>query len=292
MKRDKALFLIFIITLGLGFFLFFQNNLLEFYYELSLKLPGIEKEVTDFLEKEVEKYVSTPPPLRNQKEDSQSFLTQSGVVEWTNIQRQKYGLPPLKENNQLSITAELKIQDMFKNQYFAHNSPLGIGIGDLVRDIGYEFIAIGENLALGNYENDETLVQAWMDSLGHRENILNAKYQEIGVSVVKGTFEGKPTWLAVQHFGLPLSFCVQPDRVLEEKIKVNQAQINELQAALEALETKIRNTRPRRSSQYNQLIDQYNNLVSQYNALVGATEILIDKFNVQVNIFNQCAAGA
>jgi uncharacterized protein YkwD len=95
---------------------------------------------------------------------------------------------------------------MFENQYFAHESPTGEKVSDLAKKFGYDFLLIGENLAMGNFSSDEDLVLAWMESPGHRENILNEKYQEIGVAVKKGIFEGKEVWIAVQHFGLPFFF--------------------------------------------------------------------------------------
>src|SRR6185369_15716694 len=117
------------------------------------------------------------------------------------------GLPALKENALLDKAAKKKLDDMFAQQYFEHINPQGKGPSDLAKSVGYDYIAIGENLALGNFKNDAELVQAWMDSPGHRANILNKQYTEIGVAVGQGTYEGKKTWLAVQEFGRPTSSC-------------------------------------------------------------------------------------
>jgi len=284
----KFLLLALLIIILLGVFLF-RDSILYFYNKLSLKLPEIEKGVSSFITKEIEKQISTPPPLRATEEDPQSHLTSEGVIQWTNIQRLKYGLLPLKENEKLDTSAEKKVKDMFNNQYFAHNSPTGVGVGDLAKDVGYNFIAIGENLALGNFKDDETLVQAWMDSPGHRENILNTKYQEIGVAVVKGQFEGRTTWLAVQHFGLPLSACPQPDESLKAEIKANDYEIQTLQANLKNLEIKIQSMGPRYREEYNQKIKEYNALINQYNNLAAENENLVNKYNIQVKAYNKCA---
>lgn len=291
MKKSKRLFTFFVIFLFLGSILFFWNDLVDIYLELSLKLPRIEKEIAEFLIKETEKQILTPPPLRAEKEVLESFLTQAGVIQWTNSQREKYGSSSLIENEKLNIMAEVKVQDMFKNQYFAHYSPAGVGAKDLAESIGYEFISIGENLALGNFQNDEMLVQGWMDSPGHRENILNESYQEIGVAVLKGIFDGKSTWLAVQHFGLPLSACPQPNETIAIKIELNQNKIEELQKTLKALRTEIRFIKPKFGSRYNQKVEQYNNLISQYNALLEETERLINQYNNRIKLFNECATG-
>jgi len=288
MRKFKILFLVFVIILGTV--LFFRNDILDIYSKLFLKLPKIEKEIGSLI-KEAEKEISLPPPLRAVEEVPEAFLTQAGVIQWTNLQREKYGLPPLKENTKLNVSAQLKIQDMFEKQYFSHYSPTGEGVGDLVEITGYEFIAIGENLALGNFQNDEVLVQGWMESPGHRANILNDRYQEIGVSVQKGLFEGKSTWLAVQHFGLPLTACPQPDEIIETKIEAKQTQIKELQKTLNTLQIEIRTMRPKRGTAYIQKIEEYNTLVSGYNALVDETKTLINQYNNQVKSFNQCVAG-
>lgn len=272
------------------FILFFWDNILGFYLRLSLRLPQIEKEITGLIQ-ETEKQISTPPPLRAKKETPKAFLTRDGVIRWTNIQREKYGLPPLKENLKLDTSAEKKVEDMFENQYFSHIAPSGIGVENLVKSVGYQFIAIGENLALGNFQSDEMLVEGWMESPGHRQNILNARYEEIGVAVKKGIFEGKPTWLAVQHFGLPLSACPQPDETLKTKIEENQNQIKELKNNLDLIKIEIETLKPKHSPVYFEKILQYNNLVDQYNALINETEDLINQYNNQVKIFNDCAAG-
>lgn len=286
MKKIKILLIIFSLTI-LGLVWFFWNDFSGIYSKLSDNLPKIEKGVTDLI-KETGKQISTPPPLRNQTENPQSYLTKAGVIKWTNSQRAKYGLPPLKENFILDETAKKKVDDMFQNQYFAHESPSGFSVDDLADNSGYEFIAIGENLALGNFENDETLVQAWMDSPGHRENILNKSYQEIGVSVIKGTFEGKTTWLAVQHFGLPLSACSEPNELIKSKIEEVQSQIGAIEKLLNSLREEIQKTKIKRGAAYLQKIEEYNNLVSQYNMLIKEAKELISQYNSQVKLFNEC----
>jgi uncharacterized protein YkwD len=289
MKKIAAIIAILIVISGVVFA--FRNDLLDFISKVSLQLPTIEKKVTDFIENEIQKQVLTPPPLRYQQDDSEAVLTRTGVIQQTNAQRTKYNLPPLKENQELDHSAQLKVDDMFKNQYFAHESPSGIGVTDLAEETDYDFLAIGENLALGNFKNDEVLVQAWMDSPGHRENILNSNYQEIGVSVKKSIFEGKTTWLAVQHFGLPVSACPKPSETTKTTIDTNENQIKELQNTIDALRIEIQNTRPKHGSSYQQKIDQYNNLVSQYNNLLEETKSLIVGFNIEVGAFNDCVSG-
>jgi len=286
--KKLILFLILIIIFG-G--IFFWSEILDFYLKLTLRLPQqlIEERVA--LIQEVEKQIATPPPLRAIEEAPEPFLTQAGVIKWTNLQREKYGLSSLKESPELNASAAIKAQDMLAKQYVSHLSPLGEGVADLVKRVGYQFIALGENLALGNFQDDEILVQGWMDSPGHRQNILSLQYQEIGAAVLRGEFEGKITWLAIQHFGLPLAACPQPLEAISAKIETNQAQLKELEITLRELQLEIRRLRPKWGPIYNQKVEQYNDLVSQYNELLARTEDLINQYNNQVILFNECVAG-
>lgn len=286
--RKYELIKILIFAAVFSAFLFFRNDILNFYSKIILGFPQIEKNLNNLAIEKIEKQVFTPPPLRAPKEELESFLTQKGIIAETNKQRVKYGLLPLQENIKLDNSAEMKVKDMFKNQYFAHQSPSGANISDLVKTVGYNFIAIGENLALGNFKDEQALVQAWMDSPGHRANILNPKYKEIGVAVERGLFEGKTTWLAVQHFGTPLSACKEPDLMLKMEIEANQIQIQALQQSINTLANEIKKTRFESRQEYEQKIEQYNNLVSQYNKLVGETKKRVNQYNFQVQEFNRC----
>ena len=271
--------------------IFFWNNIAVFYSKILLKLPSIERSVSEQIFPEVQKKISEPPPLRSSENEIQSFLTRSGVIKFTNIERKKAGLPQLAENVKLDSSAEVKAKDMNVRQYFAHESPSGAGVADLAKEVNYDYIEIGENLALGNFKDDQALVDAWMNSPGHRANILNSQYQEIGVSVIKGTFEGKSVWLAVQHFGFPLSACQKPDQTIKSKIALNENQIQQMQANLDFLKAEIENMPSRPREPYNQKIEEYNNLISQYNNLVITTKSLIKQYNNEIQTFNNCASG-
>lgn len=217
-----------------------------------------------------------------------SELTASGIVTWTNTQREAQGLLPLHENAELKKAAEAKVDDMFAKQYFEHESPDGKTPADVIRKAGYAYIVVGENLALGNFKNDEVLVQAWMDSPGHRENILNGKFQEIGTAAKKGMFEGKEVWLAVQEFGAPLSACDTSDTGLKSQIDHNRTQLAENQSELQRQKAALNSNRYKSQDEYNVAVNQYNSLVEQTNALAEATQKLVEQYNAAVNAFNAC----
>ena len=217
-----------------------------------------------------------------------SNLTADGIIKWTNTQREDQGLIPLHENALLRKAAEAKVDDMFAQQYFEHESPDGKSPADLARGAGYSYIIVGENLALGNFKDDKTLVQAWMDSPGHRANILHGKYQEIGTAAKKGMFEGKEVWLAVQEFGAPLSACPTPALGLKGQIDANRAQLSTNQSELQSQKAAIAANRYNSESEYNAAVAKYNALVEKTNELADDTQRLVADYNDAVNTFNKC----
>jgi len=132
-----------------------------------------------------------------------SEITYQKVLDQTNNERKNAGLEPLKYNPILSASAQQKAEDMFKNDYWAHNSPQGKTPWTFFDAAGYKYSVAGENLAKDFYDTD-SLLKAWMNSPTHKANIINQKYKEIGIAVVNGTLGGIKTTLVVQHFGTPL----------------------------------------------------------------------------------------
>ncbi|GIW48738.1 MAG: hypothetical protein KatS3mg079_214 [Caloramator sp.] len=109
---------------------------------------------------------------------------ESEVVRLVNIERAKAGLPALKENWQLSRVARYKSQDMINKNYFSHYSPTYGSPFDMIESFGIKFSAAGENIAMGQRTPQEVM-NAWMNSPGHRSNILSPSYTEIGVGLAK-----------------------------------------------------------------------------------------------------------
>jgi uncharacterized protein YkwD len=122
------------------------------------------------------------------------------LLRFTNIKREENGLAPLKENTQLEEAASKKADDMFQKDYWAHNAPDGTTPWVFIKNAGYEYVYAGENLARG-FINSEDVVNAWMASPAHRENMLSANFNEVGFSVKSGKLNGEDTFLVVQEFG-------------------------------------------------------------------------------------------
>ena len=104
------------------------------------------------------------------------------VVRLVNMERIEAGLEPFDACNQLSSVARIKSEDMDANDYFNHRSPTFGSPFDMMDSYGIDYEAAGENIAMG-YPTAESVVQAWMDSDGHRRNILNSSFGKIGVGV-------------------------------------------------------------------------------------------------------------
>jgi len=122
------------------------------------------------------------------------------LLSLTNTKREASGLPTLTINSQLSQAAAKKAQDMFSNGYWAHMSPNGRSPWDFIVESGYRYSVAGENLAK-NFSNSQGVVDAWMASPTHRDNILKSNYRDIGFAVVNGVLNGEETTLVVQMFG-------------------------------------------------------------------------------------------
>ncbi|MCH5298076.1 MAG: secretion protein [Ruminococcus sp.] len=105
------------------------------------------------------------------------------VVELVNDIRVENGLSKLTLNSELSSVARLKSQDMKDKNYFSHTSPTYGSPFDMMKQFGISYKTAGENIAYG-YATPESVVNGWMNSPGHRANILNSSYKEIGVGYV------------------------------------------------------------------------------------------------------------
>ncbi len=126
--------------------------------------------------------------------------TGAEIIQATNAVRQANGLSSLTTNQELQHAAEAKGADMFAHQYFDHFSPSGQAPWVWIKQSGYAYTEAGENLAI-DFVDGADVVPAWMKSTSHRENLLNPKFQDIGVAVLDGTMNGSTTTIVVQFFG-------------------------------------------------------------------------------------------
>jgi hypothetical protein len=150
-----------------------------------------------------------------------SNITPEQVILQTNEQRASNGLGGLTLNDELSQAALAKGQDMFTDQYWSHTAPDGTEPWFFIENSGYKYKVAGENLAR-DFMNTSDMVSAWMASPTHRANLLNPKFQEIGIAVIDGRLNGFETTLVVQMFGSPGEktrvAVIEPTETPQEKL--------------------------------------------------------------------------
>ena len=106
------------------------------------------------------------------------------VVRLVNVQRSRNGLGPLVANAELSRVARIKSQDMINKRYFSHYSPTYGSPFQMMQAFGIRFYSAGENIAMGQRTPSEVM-NSWMNSAGHKANILNVNFKEIGVGAAR-----------------------------------------------------------------------------------------------------------
>lgn len=143
-------------------------------------------------------------------------ITIEKLFQLTNQERQKSGLPLLTYNEKLAEAARKKGADMFAKNYWAHYSPEGTAPWDFIHNAGYQYEYAGENLAK-NFMFSQGVVDAWMNSPTHKENLLRKEYSDVGFAVVNGVLNGEETTLVVQEFGKPLATVAVNSKVSAEE---------------------------------------------------------------------------
>lgn len=265
--------------------------------------PTVREEVTEMTIEE--KTVTTPGPLiivasatatattevHNSADVgaplSGGALDQSGIFVLVNAERNKIGLSSLLFNKRLAAVAEAKVVDMIDGQYFAHVSPSGVDIGMLAEKYGYAYLSVGENLALGHFASSGDVMSGWMNSPGHRANILQKDFTEIGISALRGTYEGETVWFAVQEFGRPLPVCPKPDVSLKEKIVIFSEHLDALEVTLKNLKSEIDTPGIDRVT-YNAKAADYNTIIALYNSTSLTTKADVETYNALVDVYNSC----
>jgi uncharacterized protein YkwD len=119
--------------------------------------------------------------VRDRRSSNASF--QQELLRLTNAERTKRGLKPLSLSTKLNQAAQNHATDMVQRQYFDHTSPDGSKPRDRAKAVGYIGSYVGENIAAGQ-QSASSVVASWMESKGHRANILNKNFKEIGLGYI------------------------------------------------------------------------------------------------------------
>lgn len=134
-------------------------------------------------------------------------IDRSTIIQLTNQERTSRGLAALKENSLLNSAAVQKAEHMFAQDYWDHFAPDGTSPWYFFKKVGYKYSWAGENLAR-DFQTSAGVIAGWMNSkAGHKENLLNTNFNDIGIGVVDGTLGGEQTTLVVQHLGKSLGIA-------------------------------------------------------------------------------------
>jgi len=176
------------------------------------------------------------------KAEMQNRIT-ADVLALVNEDRVKNGLDPLTVNPVLSASASLKADDMLNKNYFAHYSPDGKSPWDFVNRSEYPYLLFGENLAM-NFSSAKSAHKALMNSESHKKNILNGKYNEIGLAVTTGQINGKDTNVLVQFFAKRNIAPTQNIALAGEELKTEEKPNNETKENVAGLVANDNNVAP------------------------------------------------
>lgn len=126
----------------------------------------------------------------------------SDIIDLSNEARLQLSRQPLKTNTALMNAAQMKAEDMVKEHYFAHSSPNGTVAWDYLKTVSYSYKIAGENLAITN-ENAQAVIDGWLNSPTHRENLLSNDYSDFGIGLAHyGNYQGhQDTYVVVAFYG-------------------------------------------------------------------------------------------
>jgi uncharacterized protein YkwD len=246
---------------------------------------------------------------------SQESLTREAIITLSNHARALNGLPPLSANPLLNAIAESRARDMLEKQYFAHVSPTGQQASDIAQSVGYPYKIIAENIGSGTFYTNQKVIDNWMQSPGHRRNMLSPEVAEIGAAVLKGRMNGNETYITVQIFGLQSpsvsqQTCVAPQKSLLDDIERMNAEIASLNAQLnrlkqdldsenEAIETdrrytygdpqKIHNLNVKIMT-HNEKSNWHNQIVVNVKAKAATLNSMVNEYTRMLQAYNDCRA--
>lgn len=132
-------------------------------------------------------------------------ITLSGLLSGTNSERSAAGKTSLDSNSKLNSAAQAKANHMIANDYWAHTSPDGVTPWYWFDWAGYDYTVAGENLAYG-FETSSGVINGWMNSPAHKDNLLNNAYEEVGFGIANGSnYQGGPNTVVVAMYGDPVT---------------------------------------------------------------------------------------
>lgn len=213
-KSPVGIIIFSLICLFIALFAASQDNTNPEFVELSstetsfttqvLPVKNTQKPVKPAVESHPKTPVPTQqPPVPVQVPQNISGMGQAfnnTLISLVNQERLKAGLDVLTPNSALNRAAQLKVEDMVKNNYFAHTSPSGRTADSIRFEAGYDSALDGENLAV-LFKTAPEIIAAWMNSATHKANILQTVYRDVGVATAFTVYKGQNTFFVAMEFG-------------------------------------------------------------------------------------------
>ncbi len=255
------------------------------------KIVVQNEEVPKVIEKQdIETKDNKTNPLIDRDSEDSLNLSDDQIIYWTNIERVKNSnnILQLVVDPILTEIAKKRVFDMFEKEYFEHISPDGDSVSKMADRDFYKYIIIGENIALGNFGGSRDLVQSWMNSEGHRANILNGNYTNIGVYSKKSEYNGRMVWISAQVFSKPMSYCVEPDSVKKQNISEINLSLEIIKTKIKKVELDLKNINRDDIEKFNEKVNEYNNLAHGFNNLISEIKKITSLYNKEVQDFNEC----
>ncbi len=204
--------------------------------------------------------ISTPKSLFFPWEDR---LSEEIILEKVNQRRGVTDIDPLSLDSNLSNLAKIKMEEMFEKQYFDYFSPSGKGIMDLLKEKEYDFDIVEMSIIKGYFEDEESVVDVWIESQEYQDNIYNPIFSKTGIASGYGIYEDTEIFMAVQVFGVPASDCIAPDEDLYSRINYKSKRIEVLEKRIG--EENISGASHPIIMEHHSLKEQVNLLTNQYN---------------------------
>lgn len=148
-------------------------------------------------------------------------VNRTDLIEETNEQRLDNGAGVLLEDESLSEAAQNKAQHMLDENYWDHYAPDGTTPWSFINDAGYEYEFAGENLAK-NFQTSSGVVQGWMNSPDHRDNLLRDDYRDVGLGIATGRLDGRQTTIVVAMYGTPASEAIALEPTSQQEAQDGQ----------------------------------------------------------------------
>ena len=255
---------------------FFKNS-----SELPISLENSTNDKNDIIRNEEAQVVDD-----NNNETKEFQGTEEDIIKLINNSRHEQGLPDLVQNEKLSVSAMKKAGDMEAKQYFEHVSPDGLQPWFFAEEEGYDYKNFGENLAEGFF-SAESVHKSWMESSGHRDNILSEEFSEVGVAILGFEQNGLQSFLVVEHFGTQFEPEESIKITCSTKLQIHcidaEKKKTEVKHSIETQEELLKKMKKEEAGN-----DSINKVQENLNKLNGMTKEIDSYLDKCENLFDKC----